>query len=266
MENPNQGIYLIRNLITGRIYVGQTTRLKRRGNEHFSNLRLNKHANRRLQASYNKRGPEAFQYEILQAGIPTEQLTTQENHFLDLYRAAPEGIYNGPGPAEEPTRGYKHSEETKLKMKETLNKRTEAEKEESNRLRSQTAQGKAVTVTAEVRKKISEAKKGKSLGPMPEETKKKVSEALKAHYQTQGPRSPSEEHRAKIARALTGRKHSEEAKQRMSAAHPRNLSPENKEKQKEARRRKAEQEARWLDEWVAKTKRQETRKNSNASP
>jgi group I intron endonuclease len=61
----NCGIYQIKNLITGQLYIGHSIRLKKRKNEHFNDLEKNKHGNIHLQRSYNKYGKENFIFEII---------------------------------------------------------------------------------------------------------------------------------------------------------------------------------------------------------
>lgn len=67
--------------------------------------------------------------------------------------------------------------------------------------------------TDEIRKKISEARKGKKLS---EESKQKISEALKGRPGINNGKIFSEEHRRKISEAKKGRQLSEETRQKMS--------------------------------------------------
>jgi hypothetical protein len=62
--------------------------------------------------------------------------------------------------------------------------------------------------TREWGENISKAKKGKKKGPMSEECKKKISEAMRG-------RSPSNEHRANLSKSQKGRKLTEEHKQKL---------------------------------------------------
>jgi hypothetical protein len=68
-----------------------------------------------------------------------------------------------------------------------------------------------VTRTAEWGENISKAKRGKKRGPMPEERKRKISEALKG-------RSPSAEHRANLSNSQKGKKLTEEHLKNLRAA------------------------------------------------
>jgi len=59
------GIYQIRNLITGDLYIGQSINLMNRKGQHFSCLRLNRNNHPHLQNAFNKYGEENFVFEIL---------------------------------------------------------------------------------------------------------------------------------------------------------------------------------------------------------
>lgn len=118
----NAGIYLIRNLVGNKIYVGSTNDLDRRKDEHFSKLRRNKHNNPHLQYSFNKYGEENFIFEIISyesvnSIIEERQLRDKEIwliNFLDEDKR-----YNVVLSATNPMYGRTHSEETKRKMSES---------------------------------------------------------------------------------------------------------------------------------------------------
>ncbi len=76
------GIYQIRNIITGEIYVGSAVNLNRRKGEHFYYLKRNRHHSILLQRNYNKYGLDCFKFEIL-AHCPREYLIKLEQWFLD---------------------------------------------------------------------------------------------------------------------------------------------------------------------------------------
>lgn len=59
------GIYLIRNTINDKIYVGSSKNIRRRIQEHLSKLKLNKHPNKHLQNHFNKY-KESLYFEIIQ--------------------------------------------------------------------------------------------------------------------------------------------------------------------------------------------------------
>ena len=73
------GIYEIKNLKTGCVYVGQTRQeFKKRFYYHRWQLRTGKHENPYLQASYNKHGDDAFQFSVLKVVTNVDDLDKYE--------------------------------------------------------------------------------------------------------------------------------------------------------------------------------------------
>jgi group I intron endonuclease len=60
------GIYQIRCVPTGKIYVGSAVNLRKRWQQHKSRLRIGKHVNRYLQAAWDKYGQEQFAFAVLE--------------------------------------------------------------------------------------------------------------------------------------------------------------------------------------------------------
>lgn len=75
------GIYTIRNLITGAVYVGQTINLKGRREHHFGLLSKGKHPNRRLQEDYSTYGSGAFVFRREEFCL-TGFLCEREAHYI----------------------------------------------------------------------------------------------------------------------------------------------------------------------------------------
>jgi group I intron endonuclease len=83
----NMLIYTIRNLVTGDIYVGQTSDRSRRFSRHRCSLRDGTHHNRFLQRSYRKYGAAAFVYEAVEKDLTEEQANAREAALIvDLRR------------------------------------------------------------------------------------------------------------------------------------------------------------------------------------
>ena len=112
------GIYIIRNTLNDKCYIGQSSNLKARWAKHKNFLKNNKHHNKHLQAAWNKYGEENFVFEILEK-CPIEELDRKEIDYIRKYKTHTEG-YNldegGQG-----IRGYKHTEEELTKMREIQN-------------------------------------------------------------------------------------------------------------------------------------------------
>ena len=71
-------IYKIINKITNQVYVGQTTNLQRRLENHLSALRNNSHVNPKLQSSWNKYGEENFEITSQIYELTREELNKKE--------------------------------------------------------------------------------------------------------------------------------------------------------------------------------------------
>ena len=135
----NSGVYLIQNIVSAEFYVGATVNIRRRWSEHISTLKLEKHANRRLQSSWKKYGAQSFRfYKIIDCD--KAELLRFEQFYINQLK--PEyNILQIAGSS----LGAKASDETRKKMSETR---------------------KLVAQSPEWRKKVSEGtKKGFSKNP-----------------------------------------------------------------------------------------------------
>jgi group I intron endonuclease len=112
------GLYKIVNKATNQCYVGQSQRCKKRIQEHFRLLRLNKHTNPHLQNSYNKYGADNF-YGAIEVEVGSlNELDQLENAFLkgDAWFDEPT-VYNIADFAKAPMRGKSHSEEVRDRIR-----------------------------------------------------------------------------------------------------------------------------------------------------
>ena len=80
----SSGIYSIINKENGKLYVGLTGNIETRRSKHFSLLRHNKHFNRHLQASWNKYGEEAFEFNVLEY-CPIDKLSENEDWWINYF-------------------------------------------------------------------------------------------------------------------------------------------------------------------------------------
>lgn len=84
------GIYIIKNLINGKTYVGSSTNIEQRWRDHIYCLKNNRHANIHLQNDYNLFGIDVFKFDILKI-CPTETNNTKdwlyknEKYFIHQY-------------------------------------------------------------------------------------------------------------------------------------------------------------------------------------
>lgn len=77
-----KGIYQIRNLVNGKVYIGSTTEsFKRRWFHHESCLKNGTHKNKHLQSAYNKYGKENFVFEVMET--LEDAILEREQYYLD---------------------------------------------------------------------------------------------------------------------------------------------------------------------------------------
>lgn len=77
----NSGIYKITNLISGKVYVGCASNIKRRMSGHKYDLRKEKHNNNYLQKAWNKYGEKSFTFEVIEK-CEISNLHTKEHYWV----------------------------------------------------------------------------------------------------------------------------------------------------------------------------------------
>lgn len=80
------GIYIIKNLVNNKVYVGQSINLRRRRNNHFRQLRKNTHCNQHLQRSFIKYGENNFQWQVLEYVNDLQRLDACEKKWIKSYK------------------------------------------------------------------------------------------------------------------------------------------------------------------------------------
>lgn len=102
-DTPRQsGVYQIRNLRTGRIFVGAALDVPGKLNSHRFQLRMTSHRNRGLQQDWQTYGPDAFAFETLDVlkpsdtpdYDPTEDLQVLEALWLEKLQPFGDNGYN----------------------------------------------------------------------------------------------------------------------------------------------------------------------------
>lgn len=81
-----QGVYAIRNLVNGKMYIGSTINsFNKRWQCHKKRLRKGIHHSEHLQASWNKYGENVFSFEVIEITEP-ELCRKREGYYINLYK------------------------------------------------------------------------------------------------------------------------------------------------------------------------------------
>ncbi|MBU1173136.1 MAG: GIY-YIG nuclease family protein [Proteobacteria bacterium] len=168
------GIYIIRNLISKKVYIGSAVRLNRRRATHFRELKNRTHKNPHLQRAYIKDGADIFEFKVL-IHCDIDDLLWYEQRAIEIYKEAIgwDNMYNI-SPTAGSNLGKKLSPETKDKISA------------SNKGKSR---NKGKTCSRETKNKMSEAHKGKKHSA---ETLAKMSQAQKGNSNSKGCKTDEE--------------------------------------------------------------------------
>lgn len=138
------GIYAIYSEVNGRTYIGSAVDLYTRWAVHQSFLRKGAHVNPHLQNAWNKYGPDAFEFSVVEE-CPVDQLLVREQYWLNTC-AKKYNILLVAGSR----LGATHSEETKAKMSATRKGRKQTPEHIAKRALANTGR----VVSEETREKI----------------------------------------------------------------------------------------------------------------
>lgn len=117
------GIYIIENLVNGKVYVGSSINIVRRWQDHISSLCRCKHYNKHLQYAWCQHGKDNFRFEIIERGLPGHLLADRENCWMNAYNSLSTSYgYNVAVDTVCPLRGSKWTNESKNKMHASLQK------------------------------------------------------------------------------------------------------------------------------------------------
>ena len=168
---PNS-IYQIKNLINGKVYIGQSICALKRCVYHHKALVLCQHYNDHLQRSFNKYGEQALEYSAVSIAS-NRSLDTAEILAIYLAQSSDSKFgYNGTFGGE----GGAKTEETKRKLSKSHTGKLHSEETKLKMSKSHTGKSK----NEETRIKMSLSKRGI---PKSEEHKRKLSESnSKSHF------------------------------------------------------------------------------------
>jgi group I intron endonuclease len=237
---PKKGyIYLIRNLVNGKGYVGKTEKtVSLRFSQHKTQSKIG--STYALHAAMRKYGVHNFSI-IEIASCESCLLSELETHFIKIHETyAPLGKgYNLTLGGEGQT-GLVHSEETRLKLS-ALTKAQLAKN--GHPMKGKKHSAESVAKMSESRRGQPSAKKGKKCGPLSDEHKRKISDGNKGKVF-------SIERRTRISESQKGKNYSEETIQRLRDSHTGKIAS-NETKAKMSASRKGRKRAPFSDEWKA---------------
>lgn len=211
------GVYEIVNIESGRSYVGSSHDIKHRWWYHVNSLRKGIHCNQHFQRAWDKYGEGAFSFCVLEQVSNRDDLVVREQYWLDFKFETDDNPYNIARDADTAMRHYVFTDEVKRKISEAGKGRKHTE--ETKRKIGSANKGRIVS--EETRQKLRMASTGRKCS---EETKRKLSEAHRGSKN-------SPETRRKISKALTGRTFSKEHRRKLSEVNKgKKLSEEHKRK------------------------------------
>jgi len=188
-------VYVLENLVSGKMYVGQTSNPSNRQKQHFSGVH---HGTPLIERAILKYGTDQFDFVLLESLLSLEDANLRETYWIEELETLAPGGYNlkegglGGGP---------DSPETRLK------------KSLSKQGKQNSFYGKKHS--EETKRKISLAKTGVSVKLSQQTREWRRKHMLKLNRSRTG-RPLSEEHKAHIATGQRGKTHSEESKRKMS--------------------------------------------------
>ena len=221
-------IYTIRNVVDQKFYVGSTANMRERFRNHRGKLRRGAHHCHHLQAAWAKYGEDVFKFEVverLSEGASYADLQAAEDVWLEKHVGTKE-CYNhglrsgapwrGCRPEDHPNYGNIMPEEQKAVLSSIAKQQW---LDADPRTGTQHSPETKAKISAKVQVALSEGRGGKFIPS--EETRRKMSEALKGNQCAKGYKRTPEEiekirERTKGNQNWLGKSHSEESKLKMS--------------------------------------------------
>ena len=214
-------VYQIRNVISSKFYIGSSANLYERWRTHRNKLRAKTHPNPHLQASWDKHGEDVFKFEILAEFESVDDMLTCENGLIDTHINNPlcmniakwaDTPMRGRTGELHPMYGKARSIETKQLLRQARLRQADPR---FGKLHSDETKAK---IGAKVQKALAEGRGGKFIPS--EETRQKMSEALKGNQCAAGYKRTDTEKEAIRQRMLgnqnwLGKTHSVESRERM---------------------------------------------------
>lgn len=226
----SQAIYKIINLVNDKFYVGSTTNKNERFRTHRNKLRRGVHHCAHLQAAWNKYGEEKFVFRVV-VEIPNgESLQTAEDLWLAEH-VGKDYCYNTGLRSGAPMRGIQKEQHPNFgkpktaaereQISQTLKEFYAADPNNHPRVGKQHTEETKAKIGEKVRQAAAEGRGGAFIPS--EETRQKMSDALKGNQNAKGYKRSEAEREAIRQRTLgnqnwLGKTHTEEAKDKLRKA------------------------------------------------
>lgn len=217
-------VYEIRNLVTGKFYIGSSSNMYERFRTHRKKLRQGSHPNPHLQASWNKHGERVFEFTKLAEFESIEDMFVCEAALIEDSIDKPE-CFNMARWVDTPMRGrvgplhHNHgkpiSDGQRSKLREAALRQWANNDPRTGKKHSDETK---VKISSKVQKALAEGRGGRFIPS--EETRSKMSAAAMGNSGPKG-HVRSVEHRARLSEANRGNKnwlgksHSEESRDKM---------------------------------------------------
>lgn len=88
ISTNNSGIYMIKNIINNKVYIGSAKKLVSRLSNHRHLLNNNKHHSIHLQHAWNKYGEDVFIFGVIKVVEDLDKLIEFEQNFIDKYKSS----------------------------------------------------------------------------------------------------------------------------------------------------------------------------------
>jgi group I intron endonuclease len=218
-------IYKITNLVNDKFYVGSTINKKVRFRQHRRFLRQNRHHCKHLQAAWNLYGESKFTFEVVEFVDISLDLAGVEDTYLAEH-VGKGHCYNSGYSSRAPWRGApahvtpNYGNTMSQEQKTVLSNYTKQQWLDADpRTGTQHSEETRAKISAKVQTALTEGRGGKFIPS--EETRRKMSEALKGNQCAKGYKRTPEEiekirARTKGNQNWLGKSHSEESKLKMS--------------------------------------------------
>lgn len=222
------GIYVVVNTLNQWRYIGSTARLSMRLKQHRAELTRQVHKNTHFQNAWNKYGPDAFIFDVLEVVADPAHLLTREQYWIDQFKPR---LYNIDKVAARPDLGVARKPRTPEHRRNLGAARRGVPHpytdEQRRKILASNKRRTGEKHTAETIQKMRAAKKGWAPPPITEATREKFKELGRC-------RTYSPETRAKMSASAKRRGDCTPPEKRGTGMRGKHRTPEHNEHMREA--------------------------------